>query len=231
MNSRREFIATSIGGLVAGCSALRSHAHAPKELPRTLLLGDSITIGYIDLVIGILLGKVLVTMPQNENGAYQNCAGTTQGVKKIDTWLQDGNWDVIHFNFGLHDLKHVDAKTGRNSHNPNDPLQANLEQYAENLEHITKKLIATKAKVIFATTTPYLENPGGPLRDADQPRKYNVIALPIMERNGVMVNDLHGFVLPRIKELLPPRNVHPTKAGSLELALQVVAHIEKALAL
>lgn len=104
-------------------------------------------------------------------------------------------------------------------------------QYEVNLELIVKKLLATKAKLVFATTTPYLDNPGGPLRHVDQPKEYNEVALPIMKRNGVIINDLHGFVQPHIKEFLPPHNVHLTKAGSLELALQVVAHIKRALTL
>jgi hypothetical protein len=51
-----------------------------------------------------------------------------------------------------------------------------------------------------------------------------------MERNGAMINDLYGLVLPRLNEFVQPRNVHMTRAGSLELAQQVVAHIESALA-
>lgn len=42
----------------------------------------------------------------------ENCADTGTGLQRLDAWLAIGNgaWDVIHFNFGLHDLKYVDAK-------------------------------------------------------------------------------------------------------------------------
>ena len=36
------------------------------------------------------------------------------GLENIDKWLGDGKWDVIHFNFGLHDLKYVDD-AGKNT--------------------------------------------------------------------------------------------------------------------
>jgi acyl-CoA thioesterase-1 len=28
------------------------------------------------------------------------------GLEKMASWLGDGKWDVIHFNFGLHDAKY-----------------------------------------------------------------------------------------------------------------------------
>ena len=52
------------------------------------------------------------------------------------------------------------------------------------------------------------------------PEKYNKVALKIMKKNGIMVNDLHAFVLPRMDELQRPNNVHFTEAGSRALAGQ-----------
>jgi hypothetical protein len=224
-------LAAGAVGLLAGSSLRWAAAEEAKKLPKALLLGDSVSIGYTNFVVGILLGQVDVSRPLNKNGGYENCEGTTKGVKRIDSWLAVGGWDVIHFNFGLHDLKHVDPKTGRNSRNPHDPQQATLEQYKTNLAMIVDKLIATKAKLIFATTTPFHENPNGPLRSADQPKEYNEVALAIMKSNGIMVNDLYSFVLPRINEFIPAHDVHPNEAASLKIAEQVVAHIRQALGL
>src|SRR3954452_21572573 len=61
-----------------------------------------------------------------------NCGPTTRGVEQIDAWLGDGKWDVIHFNFGLHDLKYVD-KDGKNASPEKGKAQVSLEQYARNL--------------------------------------------------------------------------------------------------
>ena len=136
----------------------------------------------------------------------------------LDEWLAVDDFDVIHFNFGLHDLKHVQPETGRNSTNPKHPQQSSPEQYAENLAKIVSKLKTTGAKLIFAATTPYPDKPGGPLRRADQPAKYNQIAKKIMRENNIPVNDLHAFVLPRMRELLLPNNVHFRPSANIQLA-------------
>lgn len=192
-----------------------------KQLPNVLILGDSVSIGYTNLVRKKLSGKATVHRPQDENGKPVNCNGTTFGVKMIDEWLSAGKWDIIHFNFGLHDLKHVLPETRENSTDPNDPQEANLKQYKKNLKQIVKKLIQTDAKLIFATTTPFPDKPDGPYRAADQAKKYNKVALKIMNKNGIRIDDLYGFVLPREQELQLPNNVHFSNAGYAALAEQV----------
>lgn len=42
----------------------------------------------------------------------QNCGDTARGLAMRKLWLGEGRWDVIHFNFGLHDLKYLNEKGG-----------------------------------------------------------------------------------------------------------------------
>ena len=71
-------------------------------LPRVLLIGDSISIDYTLPVRERLAGKANVyRIP--ENGGC-----TTNGLAKLNVWLGTQRWDVIHFNWGLHDLKLMD---------------------------------------------------------------------------------------------------------------------------
>ncbi len=77
-------------------------------LPRVLLIGDSISIGYTLPTRDALKGKANVHRPP------ANCGPTPRGVEHLDAWLGDGKWNVIHFNFGLHDLKYVND-AGRNT--------------------------------------------------------------------------------------------------------------------
>ncbi len=203
--------------------------HHGKKLPQILIIGDSISLGYTPVLQGMMHGEVEITRPPNKGGGWINCEGTKRGVEMIDEWLALGKFDVIHFNFGLHDLKHVHPQTGRNSTNPSDPQQSNLSEYQSNLTTIVGKLKATGAKLVFATTTPYPDKPGGPLRRADQPAKYNAVALEIMKLNGITVNDLHGFTLPQMDELLLPNNVHFRPAANVKLALEVADAIRSAL--
>ena len=221
MNSRRDFLIKTLS--VSAVFALPNIALGitNKKLPNVLIIGDSISIGYLPFVKELMKDKALVTRPYNEDGNPENCQGTTNGVKNIDKWIGDTKWDVIHFNFGLHDIKHVDPITGKNSKDPEHPHQADLKQYKKNLEVIVEKLKTTGAKLVFATTTPYPDEVGGPLRDPGMPEKYNKAALKIMKKNGIVVNDLYAFVLPRMEDFQRPNNVHFTEAGSRALAKQV----------
>jgi acyl-CoA thioesterase-1 len=192
-------------------------------LPMVLILGDSISGGYTK--------QVRVTLASKANVIHNpgNSQGTTHTLKELDKWLAMQDWAVIHFNLGLHDLKRVTvAGTSKNSNDPKDPRQADLPTYTANLETIVGKLKTSKAKLIFATTTPY---PAGvkPHRDPADAVNYNTAAQTIMKTHGIPVNDLYSLVLPELKTLQKPVNVHFHAAGSQKMAAQVAEAISKAL--
>lgn len=199
--------------------------------PHVLILGDSISIGYTPVVQDLLKDEANVVRPTNKNGGAENCAGTNNGVKNIDRWLEldGGKWDVIHFNFGLHDLKHVQPETGANSDDPNHPHQASPAKYEEQLRAITEKLKATGATLIYATTTPVPEGGVRPYRAPADVEKFNAIAVKIMQENDIEVNDLFAFAEPKLAEIQRPVNVHFSKEGSQALGEEVVKHIRAAL--
>ena len=218
---RNEFLRLGTAGVVGSLLPLGSHAENKKVLPKVLILGDSISIGYYPFVKELLTGKAEVIRPFQPNGKAENCQGTTNGMANIDRWLGDTQWDVVHFNFGLHDIKHVDSESGKSSNKLEDPRQAEPKQYKKNLLQITKTLITTGAKLIFATTTPYPENVENPLREYGDAKVYNEIALKIMKKNNISMNDLYSFVLPQMENLQRPNNVHFTEKGSRALGEQV----------
>ncbi len=206
---------------------LRGVLDQPKPL-RVLILGDSISIGYTPHVRQALKGQAIVVRASRggDDRRTENCAGTTKGVRQIDRWLaQDGgSWDVIHFNFGLHDLKRVHPETRANSNDPAHPRQAEPAQYEANLRKIVERLQATGATLIFATTTPVPEGVK-PMRDvADGPR-YNAIATGIMAEAGIAVNDLFAHVEENGARYQRPADVHFKPAGSKRLAAKVAAAI------
>jgi lysophospholipase L1-like esterase len=239
MDSRREFLQKTLmlSPLLVWPDSLVNFFQ--NELPNVLILGDSISIGYTPFVQEYLKGRANVFRPMLENGKPENCAGTTKGVDHIERWLNSSGksgvknsgsrWNIIHFNFGLHDIKHVDPVTGENSQNPKHPQQANRRQYKKNLETIVEKLKATGAKLIFATTTPYPDVQEGPLRKPGMSQKYNRVAVKIMNKNRIRINNLHAFMVPRMAELQRPNNVHFTEEGSRELAKKVVERINEVL--
>ncbi len=197
-------------------------AHDPA-LPNVLIIGDSISMGYTGTVTKQLAGVCNVIRP---SGNHQ---GTTRGLEIVDDLLANQKkWDVVHFNWGLHDLKHVKvAGTSQNSKDANDPRQADPTAYKANLTKLVQKLKAgTDAKLIFATTTPYPDVPS-PVRKASYAIEYNTIAKEIMKANDVEVNDLYTFMKPKLKELQRPQNVHFLPQGSAALGEQVANAIRR----
>jgi acyl-CoA thioesterase-1 len=209
-----------------------AYTAAPPERPRVLILGDSISIGYTGLVRELLAGEALVVRPMREAQRAENCEGTTAGVEQLERWLalEGGDWDVIHFNFGLHDLKRVDPGTGRPSNDPAHPRQAEPWRYERQLRAIVERLRRSGAKLVFATTTPVPEGDVRPHRDVADAARYNAIATRVMREHGIAVNDLHAFAAARLEEIQQPVNVHFTEEGSGALAGEVAEAIRRALA-
>jgi hypothetical protein len=192
-------------------------------LPRVLLIGDSISMGYTVPVRELLKGKANVLHPP------ANCGPTTRGVESIDAWLGDGQWDVIHFNFGLHDMVFfaADGKTRAEPGTQGARHQVSLEDYEKNLRTLVARLKKTNARVIWCSTTPVPEGAAG--RVADEAVEFNKVAAKVMTENSIAVNDLHTFALPQLSSIQLPKNVHFTPEGSKVLAKQVASTIEAAL--
>jgi len=189
-------------------------------LTRILLIGDSISIGYTVATREALKGKA------NVHRIPTNGGPTTRGLTELDKWLGKGKWDVIHFNWGLHDLKYMDAK-GKLTSIDKGKQQVAPEQYAKNLSQLVKRLKKTKAKLIFATTTPVVVGTKG--RIHGDSKKYNTIALKVMKSQGVAIDDLYSFILPTLKTHQLPKNVHFNRQGSQTLGKQVADSILKEL--
>jgi len=210
---------TNEGETVADSDSLKNPAVRPIKdepgLPRVLLIGDSISIGYTLQVRALLKGKANVHRIPVNGGA------TEVGLANMKSWLGDGKWDVIHFNFGLHDAKFASETTQR----------ATREQYAENLCTLVVQMKITGAKLIFATTTPVPK--GGvltPTRKFDSITERNKIAVKVMQENGVAMDDLYSVALPVQEKVGRPNDVHFQPEGYELLAKAVAASIAAALA-
>jgi arylsulfatase len=177
-------------------------------LPRVLLIGDSISMGYTLPVRKLLAGKA------NLHRIPTNGGPTTNGLANLQKWLGDGKWDVIHFNWGLHDLKLIDNKH-----------QVPIDDYEKNLRELVTQLKATNAKLIWCSTTPVPD--GASIRNREDGPKYNTVAKKIMDELQVPIDDLYEFALPQLDKIQLKENVHFSPAGSEVLAQQVVKSIEQ----
>ena len=70
---------------------------------------------------------------------------------------------------------------------------APLEQYTKNLRELVKRLHATKAKLIWASTTPVPDGKVNPPRKNADVIAYNNVAKKIMEENGVLIDRCGQF--------------------------------------
>lgn len=186
-------------------------------LPNVLLYGDSISIHYTKYVRAYLADKANVhrlhTNGGSSHGFIKNMNllhSSMQDKSLADPWTFD--WDVIHFNVGLHDLKYLhqgklDLEQGKQV--------STIKGYKNRLIHIIEYLKANfpNAKLIFATSTPVPENAKG--RIAGDSAKYNEAALEVLKAYPeVAVNDLYGFTKDKQQEWwMRPGDVHYAANG------------------
>ncbi len=185
------------------------------KVKNVLIIGDSISIGYTPFVEKALAPGVAIAHNPGNGGS------TVRGLDSIETWTNKRQWDVILFNFGLHDMVYKDKDNKYDVQN--GKVSVNLEEYKKNLELIVSKLRETTAKLIFINTTVVPENAAG--RKVGDPEIYNAAALEVMKRNGIEVVDLFTASLTIHPQNSPPGNVHYTPEGYEQLASIIVKAI------
>ena len=189
--------------LVKGTSTAWDFVADDPKLPRVLLIGDSVSRGYTLAARAALAGQA------NVHRAPENCGPTANGLKKIETWLASagpGKWDVIHFNFGIHDRA------------------TPLADYTDRLTKILPRLQSTGAKLIWASTTPIPDDPAKKQSAASIVER-NTAAAALMAKHAVAIDDLFTVITPNLVTLQNPNDVHFTSAGYAFLGQQVAASI------
>ena len=201
---------------------LRPGSKGKDGLPRVLLIGDSISTGYTKPVKMILQDVCSIQRPD------VNCGDTARGLDRIDAWLGEQIWDLIHFNWGLHDLcyRHPDSEVYGCRDKVKGTISVDIETYRENLQRLTKRMTQSARRLVWASTTYVPEAEAG--RYQGDEIRYNSCAAEIMDRFDIPTNDLHALT-----ESFPasmfvrPGDVHYTKEGYREIARVVAACIRK----
>lgn len=192
--------------------------------PKTkiLIIGDSISIGYTPFVKEALKDVAIV---EHNKGNAQH---TGTGLLKLEEWLENKNWDIIQFNWGLWDLcyRHPNSKVQGNRDKINGTITLSPELYEKNLTKIVTRLKQTGATLIFVSTTYVPENEAG--RFAGDEIVYNTIAKKVMKQQGVVVNDIYAASKQIHKTYgLGNDNVHYTNQGYKLLADKIIKFIRK----
>lgn len=179
------------------------------NLPRVLLVGDSILNGYLKQVTKALEGKANVDAWVNPY-----CQASYKLDEMIAQVLANGPYDVIHFNMGLHGWN-----KGRIPEGQFEPLTRKL------VENYRKG--APKARLIWASSTPVTTKTKPiELNPEINPIivEHNRLAAAVMKDMNVPVNDLYSLLSGKL-ELARGDQFHWTAPAYQILADAVVAAI------
>lgn len=153
-------------------------SHATKtNLPRVLLIGDSITRGYYTAVEKRLAGKALVA--RLTTSAFLS---DPMLARQIELALDNTKFDVIHFNNGMHGWQHSEEEYRK--------------AFPDFVASIRKH--APGAKLIWAATTPLKQSANNPPRNPtpasnERIAARNSIAWECGKAQDIPVNDLNAL--------------------------------------
>jgi lysophospholipase L1-like esterase len=145
------------------------------DLPRVLLIGDSIARGYFSEVEKQLSGEAYCARLTTSK-----CVSDQFFPDEVQLLLKQYKFSVIHFNNGLHGWGYTE------------------DQYRDGLRRLMEcfNAHAGEAKLIWATTTP-IRNSGNLEQIGERTERVKVrnqIAAKIMKERGVPTDDLYGLV-------------------------------------
>lgn len=193
-----------------------------NKTPKILIIGDSISIGYLHYVKTCFSDSAIVSHNLG------NAQHTGTGLVKIEEWLGNEHWDIIQFNWGLWDLchRHPESKEYGNRDKINGKPEYIVDEYAANLDSIVSLIKnKTNAKLIFVTTTYVPKNEPG--RHKSDVQKYNNAAKKVMKKHQVLVNDIYKPSITIHKTFgLGSNNVHYKKEGYEKLGKLIIDFLE-----
>ncbi len=144
---------------------------ANKGLPRALIVGDSICSGYQEEVRRLTEGKCNISF-----WVSSYCVTRPEYLRLLELHLADSEYDVIHFNNGLHSTRTETSK------------------WASALTDVFRiiRKRQPRAKIVWATSTP--------LKSVERNikvKELNEAALGVVrDVGGIVINDLYSFLDP-----------------------------------
>jgi hypothetical protein len=184
-----------------------------------LIIGDSISKCYSNNVCGYMPKGYAVYRNKN------NALDSSSGRRRLDLWVDKRHWDLVYFNFGLHDIIH-DRVIRPSCVDSECKLQrTSAESYKANLKSILFSLKKYSSNIVYATTTPFLPDVKGWLRVPGDVQLYNSMALEVMEGQQIIVDDLYSLMIDKLPELQVKEDVHFKPEGCKVLANQVAETI------
>jgi hypothetical protein len=180
---------------------------AQNDLPRVLLVGDSITNNYQEKVRGLLKGI-----------CYVDYISTSYAIdtkiynQLVYAFMTDSKYDLIHFNHGLHGI-HLSKKS-----------------YKSKMKKLLAK-VEKDVRLILATSTIVYREGNKRLDGAwmKRVRERNAAVQEIVEEMGCAIDDLYAVSVEIPKEYRYVDGTHYLADGYAMLAETVAACIRKEL--
>jgi len=178
------------------------------ELPRVLLVGDSITRGYFGNTEKLLAGQAYCARLTTSK-----CVADPTFVNDLQLLLKQYRFSVIHFNNGLHGWGYTE------------------EEYAEGMRKTISALQAhNNVQLIWATTTPVRDRANlQQFTDrTERVKQRNQLVSEIIKEQDILSNDLFELVKD-YPEWQSSDGVHFNSQGNQALSQQVSESVKKAL--
>jgi isoamyl acetate esterase len=171
---------------------------------KVALIGDSIRMNAEPFVRDRLQERFQLISP------HVNCESSHRVAEHIGEWVPRGEFDLVHINCGLHDIRYDPGR---------DRPVSSPDEYAANLRKIFAHLASSGAAVVWATSTPIDEA----LHNANKPSRrfrsdlleYNRLSVSLARSFGFRIHDLHASLSKApIENLLLVDGVHYNRAGN-----------------
>jgi hypothetical protein len=178
-----------------------------EDLPRVLLIGDSITRGYFKEVENHLQGKAYCARLTTSL-----CVCSPAFAEEVELMLEQYRFAVIHINNGLHGWSYTEDQYGK--------------ALGPFMEFLMRK--SQGASVIWAQTTPVVADGTTNSERTGRVKARNALALAVAARHQLPVDDLFGLVVDH-PEYFSSDGVHFNQTGVAVQARQVATCVAKAL--
>ena len=186
-------------------------------LPQVLIIGDMVYMQHARGTLNELKGRASVKIASWPRSVLPSSTNMIEHLDQL-LGLKDAagkdvpedkrpSWNLIHFNAGLGDLIH--CVPNMNSHRvlpytAGGVIRTDTKQYEMNLDTLVRLIRrkAPNAKIIWASTTPIRHSNTNVFKLGTE-IEYNQVAVRVMKKHRVPINDMYNYVKDRIDMTKP----------------------------
>lgn len=180
---------------------------------RILVLGDSISYGWMPHLQTLLPSAEIVHIPENSRNSHY-------AALHVDEWLAQHSepFDAIIWNVGMwNTLIGSTPEPGVIPDQPPENLYTTIEKYRSDILVIAQKLKATGSRIVFLTTT-YIPNAQNGILAMGHEISLNNVALGVIPQLGPVI-DVHAYSQSLPSDMrMYGYDIHYTEEGYATLA-------------